>query len=149
MSREVRSSAGAAALTVGALGVVFGDIGTSPLYAMREALAHSRSGGTAELAVLGLYGAVASLAYGFLLNMWFWPYTTGADTQLSYVAGDAVLSNLHRYAVFTFATSTWGWDVGRAVTTVVAIALLGRSILPTLRRATRRAAFDAPVTFTP
>ncbi|MCA6297389.1 MAG: KUP/HAK/KT family potassium transporter, partial [Phenylobacterium sp.] len=29
------------ALAVGALGVVFGDIGTSPLYAMREALAHS------------------------------------------------------------------------------------------------------------
>ena len=26
------------ALTVGAIGVVFGDIGTSPLYAMREAL---------------------------------------------------------------------------------------------------------------
>jgi KUP system potassium uptake protein len=36
VSREVRSSAGAAALTVGALGVVFGDIGTSPLYAFRE-----------------------------------------------------------------------------------------------------------------
>ena len=44
---------GFAALMVGAIGVVFGDIGTSPLYAMREALAHSRSGGTAELAVLG------------------------------------------------------------------------------------------------
>ena len=29
-------------LTIGAIGVVFGDIGTSPLYAMREALAHSR-----------------------------------------------------------------------------------------------------------
>ena len=28
------------ALTVGALGVVFGDIGTSPLYTMRECLAH-------------------------------------------------------------------------------------------------------------
>lgn len=44
---------GLTALVVGAIGVVFGDIGTSPLYAMREALAHSRSGGTAELAVLG------------------------------------------------------------------------------------------------
>ena len=35
------------ALALGSVGVVFGDIGTSPLYAMREALAHSRSGGTA------------------------------------------------------------------------------------------------------
>lgn len=33
------------ALTIGAIGVVFGDIGTSPLYAFREALAQSASGG--------------------------------------------------------------------------------------------------------
>ena len=43
---------GLSALTVGSIGVVFGDIGTSPLYAMREALAHSS--GAAEPAVLGV-----------------------------------------------------------------------------------------------
>ena len=46
------------ALVLGAIGVVFGDIGTSPLYAMREALHHSRSGGTAELAILGVVSLV-------------------------------------------------------------------------------------------
>jgi KUP system potassium uptake protein len=46
------------ALALGSVGVVFGDIGTSPLYAMREALAHSRSGGTAELAVLGVVSLI-------------------------------------------------------------------------------------------
>jgi KUP system potassium uptake protein len=46
------------ALAMGSVGVVFGDIGTSPLYAMREALHHSRSGGTAELAVLGVVSLV-------------------------------------------------------------------------------------------
>jgi KUP system potassium uptake protein len=50
--------AGKLGLIVGAIGVVFGDIGTSPLYAMREALAHSRSGGQAELAVLGVVSLV-------------------------------------------------------------------------------------------
>jgi len=45
-------------LVIGAIGVVFGDIGTSPLYAMREALHHSRSGGTAEMAVLGVVSLV-------------------------------------------------------------------------------------------
>ncbi|KPF83493.1 potassium transport protein Kup [Brevundimonas sp. AAP58] len=49
---------GKAALIIGAIGVVFGDIGTSPLYAMREALHHSRSGGAAELAVLGVVSLV-------------------------------------------------------------------------------------------
>ena len=46
------------ALAVGALGVVFGDIGTSPLYAMREALAHSRADVSAELSVLGLVSLI-------------------------------------------------------------------------------------------
>ena len=50
--------AGKFGLVVGAIGVVFGDIGTSPLYAMREALSHSRSGGAAELAVLGTVSLV-------------------------------------------------------------------------------------------
>ena len=45
------------ALTLGSIGVVFGDIGTSPLYAMREALAHTR-GGASEMAVLGVVSLV-------------------------------------------------------------------------------------------
>ena len=46
------------ALALGAVGVVFGDIGTSPLYAMREALAHSRSTTATEHAVLGVVSLV-------------------------------------------------------------------------------------------
>jgi KUP system potassium uptake protein len=44
------------ALTVGAIGVVFGDIGTSPLYAMRESLA--RTSGAPEMAVLGVLSLI-------------------------------------------------------------------------------------------
>ena len=50
--------AGKWGLIIGAIGVVFGDIGTSPLYAMREALAHSKGGGGGELAVLGVVSLV-------------------------------------------------------------------------------------------
>src|SRR5581483_11666258 len=39
-------------------GVVFGDIGTSPLYAMREALRHTRATVAPELAVLGVVSLV-------------------------------------------------------------------------------------------
>ncbi|MDR3513097.1 MAG: potassium transporter Kup [Caulobacteraceae bacterium] len=49
---------GFAALTLGAVGVVFGDIGTSPLYAMREALRHARAAESPELAVLGVVSLV-------------------------------------------------------------------------------------------
>jgi KUP system potassium uptake protein len=47
-----------AALTLGSLGVVFGDIGTSPLYALREALRHSRAGEAGETPVLGVVSLV-------------------------------------------------------------------------------------------
>ena len=46
------------ALALGSMGVVFGDIGTSPLYAMREALAHSRATVGSEIAVLGVVSLV-------------------------------------------------------------------------------------------
>ncbi|HEY3694640.1 potassium transporter Kup [Phenylobacterium sp.] len=47
------------ALALGSVGVVFGDIGTSPLYAMREALGHARPGGSTELAVLGVVSLIS------------------------------------------------------------------------------------------
>ena len=46
------------ALALGSVGVVFGDIGTSPLYAMREALHHARAGIGPEVAVLGVVSLV-------------------------------------------------------------------------------------------
>ena len=104
--------------------------------------------GRREIALLAVYGAIAAYLYGFLLNLWFWPYAIGEDTQLSFVPGGAVWSNLRRFFLYNVGTSTWGWDTGRAITNVVAIVLLGPTVLATLRRSVRRAAFGAPVTFT-
>jgi KUP system potassium uptake protein len=42
------------ALAVGSCGVVFGDIGTSPLYALREALHHAKEGGVDRSEVIGV-----------------------------------------------------------------------------------------------
>ncbi|ROO60520.1 energy-coupling factor transport system substrate-specific component [Micromonospora sp. Llam0] len=107
-----------------------------------------RSRGKAEIAVLTLYGILAAYGYGFLMNMWFWPYLA-QGTQLSFVPGDPVGDNLHRFALFTVTTSTLGWDTGRALTNGIAILLAGPAVLAVLRRAARRAAFDAPVEFGP
>ena len=46
------------ALMLGALGVVFGDIGTSPLYAMRVALEHTKAGEDTHIAVFGIISLV-------------------------------------------------------------------------------------------
>ncbi len=47
------------ALAIGSIGVVFGDIGTSPLYAMKEALIYARQHGVSpELQITGLISLV-------------------------------------------------------------------------------------------
>jgi len=106
-----------------------------------------RASGRRELAVLAVYGAVAGYGYGLLLNLWGWPFTIGDGGSVSYLAGASVFENLHRFWLYTIATSTWGWDTGRAVTNVVAILVVGPAVLAALRRASRRAAFDAPISF--
>ncbi|MPZ24980.1 MAG: ECF transporter S component [Micromonosporaceae bacterium] len=105
--------------------------------------------GRPEVGLLAGYGLLAAYGYGLLMNMWFWPFSLGTGTQLSFVAGAPVLENLHRFGTFTVVTSSVGWDTGRAATTLVAILLAGPAVLGALRRAARRAAFDAPVTFSP
>nr|WP_303692166.1 potassium transporter Kup [Brevundimonas naejangsanensis] len=55
--------AGRRALILGAIGVVFGDIGTSPIYALREAIGHAQKGVDGDLAVIG----VVSLAFWALM----------------------------------------------------------------------------------
>lgn len=102
--------------------------------------------GWREIAMLAGYGVVSAYFFGTIMNLWFWPFTTGVDTQLSYVPGAALATNLHRFLLYDFATSL-GWDTGRAVTNVVAICVLGAAVLATLRRASRKAAFDSPATF--
>ena len=59
-----------AALTIGAIGVVFGDIGTSPLYALKESFAHLEQRGQAmdEVYVRGLLSLVFWLVI-FVVNV--------------------------------------------------------------------------------
>jgi len=103
--------------------------------------------GRAEVWMLAAYGVVAALAYGLLLNLSFWPYVAGGDSALSFVQGAGLTENLRHFWAFHLATSL-GFDIPRAVFTGAFILVAGRPILGALRRASRRAAFGAPVAFT-
>ena len=104
-----------------------------------------RSRGRSEVLLIAAYGALGSLLYGLLLNLWFWPFisTTG---EISFVAGAPVTENLGRLLAFTLATSL-GFDIPRAIGTAVLLLVLGRPALSTLRRTHRRAAFDEAPAF--
>ena len=103
--------------------------------------------GRAEVAVVAAYGLIAGLAYGWLLNLWFWPFAAYAP-EVSFVPGDPLTANLTRYAAF-WATTSLGWDVPRGVLTLLLVLLIGRPVMSALRRCAVRAAFDAPVEFEP
>lgn len=96
--------------------------------------------GRAEIVLLAVYGFVVGFAFGWLMDLAFWPFALGGQSQLSYVAGAPVLENLHRFVLFNVATSM-GWNLGRALTNVVLIALLGPGLLLVFRRAARQAVF--------
>lgn len=100
----------------------------------------------AELALLAAYTAFASLAYGFVLNMSFWPFSTNGEPGISPVPGAPLATNLAHFVAFTLATSL-GWDLGRAITNVILVLVAGRPVLIALRRASRKAAFDASARF--
>ena len=58
-SGEAHSKTGFWALTIGSIGVVYGDIGTSPLYAFREAIAAAtKDGEVTNTAVLGVLSLI-------------------------------------------------------------------------------------------
>ena len=101
--------------------------------------------GRPEVAWLTAYAVVVGLAYGLVMNLWFWPFASyGPET--SYVAGDSFVGNLSRYLLF-YVTTSLPWDLGRSVLAGLVVLLAGSALLRALRRASRRAAFDAVATF--
>jgi energy-coupling factor transport system substrate-specific component len=102
--------------------------------------------GWREIALLIFFGIVAAQVFGILMDLQFWPWALGADTQLSYLANGAVTENLSRFFIFHFATAM-AWDIPRAVFTTILLALSGRAVLSALRRTKTRAAFLAPIEF--
>jgi len=103
--------------------------------------------GRPEVWLLAAYGLVSGVAYGLLMNMWFWPFAAYGP-EVSFVPGDPLAENLHRYLLFWLTTSL-GWDVPRGLLSALLIVLAGRSVIAALRRTARRAAFDARPEFAP
>lgn len=105
-----------------------------------------RAKGAKEIGVLVVYSAIASLFYGALTNLWFWPFVTGSTTAVSFVPGASVIDNLHHFVLYDLTTSL-GFDLPRAATTIVLMAVFGAPVLAALRRTSRKASFGAEVTF--
>jgi energy-coupling factor transport system substrate-specific component len=102
--------------------------------------------GRKEIALLILFGIIASEWFGILMDLQFWPWALGANTQLSYLVHGSIAQNLSRFITFHFA-SAMAWDVPRAIFTTILLLLSGQAVLSALRRTKTRAAFMQPIEF--
>jgi energy-coupling factor transport system substrate-specific component len=107
-----------------------------------------RARGRWEVALLAAYAALAGLAYGLVMNLWFWPFARYYPADISYLPHASLATNLVHWLHHDVVTSL-GFDLPRALGNFVFVLLAGRPVLGALRRAARRAAFDQPVVFEP
>lgn len=102
--------------------------------------------GWREQAWLLVVAITSALGYGLLMDLQFWPWALGGDTQLSFIPGGELQENLQRFVVFHFLSSM-AWDVPRAVLTSVLVLSAGPAVLAALRRTKKKAAFLTPIEF--
>jgi energy-coupling factor transport system substrate-specific component len=95
-----------------------------------------------ERLILIAYAVFASFAYGALMTLWNWPYLAGLGSDVSYLAGAGVLENIRRFFTYDLLTGGALWNLGRANTTSVLIAVTAPALLTTLRRAAGRAGIE-------
>ncbi|MFM6980578.1 MAG: ECF transporter S component [Micrococcales bacterium] len=93
----------------------------------------------AQVLLLIVTAVIGSFIYGSLMTLWNWPFLAGTGTSISYVPGANPIENLSRFISYEFITGGLLWDLGRAVTTSILIALTAPALLTTLSRAARRA----------
>lgn len=91
-----------------------------------------------EVAILALFAGVWGLLYGAIMNIWFWPFVSGAGEQY-WSPGSGLAETVRRFGLFYLATS-FVWDAMRLLGNTLLITLFA---LPTLRILHRfRARFD-------
>jgi energy-coupling factor transport system substrate-specific component len=137
----------ASALLTGGLGPWLGyQMFAAAWIGMAAGFLPKKVAGKGEIAMLLVFGAFAAGAFGILMDLQFWPWALGGNTQLSYIPGGLISENISRFITFHFA-SAMAWDIPRAIFTCVLIAFTGKSVLSALRRTYTRAAFSTPVVF--
>lgn len=96
------------------------------------AVAPKYFGPRGERCLLVAFGFLWGIAFGAILNLWFWPFWVGGP-DVTFDPSVGVLDNLRRYWNFYLIASA-GWDLMRAIFNAAMLAVLGGSMLRGLRR---------------
>src|SRR4051812_7507791 len=102
-------------LSIGALGVVYGDIGTSPLYAFKECLGHGLSG---QADIVGVLSLILWSLFSLISVKYLWQIMR-ADNQ-----GEGGILTILSLAVGPSAGKRMAWTGGLLVVGIAGAALL-------------------------
>ena len=99
-----------------------------------------------EAVMIAIWGFGLGIAFGVLMNIWFWPYLfTPAQSEMYWQPGVSLAETLKRYAVFYTFTSLW-WDLVRGVGNLVLLLVFAAPVLRLLRRFQQRFFFEVVAT---
>ena len=93
-----------------------------------------------EVVILAIFGALWGFLYGFIMNLWSWPFIAGPADQY-WAPGTGFAETLNRYLAYYVVTSL-GWDILRAAGNALLILGFGSPTLRALRRFQRRFDFE-------
>lgn len=97
---------------------------------------HHRS----EVVVLAAFAGLWGLAYGFIINIFFWPFVADPAAQ-HWEQGAGFIATVRRYAAFYLVTSL-AWDAMRSAGNLLLTLSIGAPTIRVLRRFKRRFAFS-------
>lgn len=89
-----------------------------------------------RIGMLAAFGAIWGLAFGVLMNLWFWPFAAPgveADAGLYWLPGLSFAETVVRYARF-YAVTSLAFDAFRAVGNIVLMLALGPAVIRLLER---------------
>lgn len=93
-----------------------------------------------ETAILALFAGLWGLAYGAIINVYFWPYVAG-PAAMYWQPGIGLRETLGRYLAF-YVTTSLVWDMARLGGNIAITLLFGGATLRILRRFERRFTFE-------
>lgn len=94
-----------------------------------------------KVVLLSVFAIPMSYLYGIILSIWYWPFMVAPGTAVSIDVSASLWVNFQHFIGFELVSGELVWDTGRAITTVLLVALTAPALLNTLERVSRRAGF--------
>ena len=95
---------------------------------------------SSEIIILVIFGFIWGVLYGFIMNLWSWPYFSGPAEQY-WAPGAGIGDTIQRYVSYYILTSLV-WDLGRGIGSAVILFAFGAAVIRALHRFRSRFTFD-------